>query len=172
LHRLKRGQKAPTFKSIRTTGAEEGLARRGIEVLKAGAAPIPHARRFTREVLADLKKEGERNRLDESTPRSERRRKRTEARLNDRKTKGRQRRIEAREKNERRKAKGKKAWKVASILTQMRERRALRTALQEMLRSSIKERARTPHHKTKEAQALDDKIARLQRAITRLAPPR
>jgi hypothetical protein len=160
------------LKSIRTTEAEEGLARRGIDVLKAGAAPITHGRRFTREVLADLKKRGERNRLEEGTSRPGRQRKRAEARLENRKTKGRQRRIEAREKNERRKAKGKKAWKVASILTQMRERRALRTALKEMLRSSIRERARTPNHKTKEAQVLDDKIARLQRAITRLAPPR
>ena len=140
--------------------------------MKAGVAPITHARRFTREVLADLKRERARNKPNEGTPRSERRRKRIEAKLEDRKTKGRQRRIKAREKNERRKAKGKKAWKVASILTQMRERRALRTALQEMLRNSIKERARTPNHKTKEAQVLDDKIARLQRAITRLAPPR
>ncbi|MDB2577046.1 hypothetical protein N9Z54_07585 [Planctomycetota bacterium] len=169
-----RKQKAPPLEGAHTTPAEEGLARRGIRVLRARAVPLARTGHFTREVLSDLKKRRGSRKTRKRSGRSYDGRKRVTAEEKRAAGEARQRkaRIEAKNRRRKKKAEGRKPGVVESLVTQFRERVALRKALKRMLRAAIKERARTPSSETEKADELDRKITRLQNAIRRTAPSR
>ena len=141
-----------------------------------GRAPHRFARtgHFTREVLSDLKKRRGSRKNRKSSGRSHDGRKRVTAGEKRAAGEARQRkaRLEAKNRRRKKRTEGRKPGVVESLVTQFRERRALRKALKRMLRAAIKERARTPSAETEKADELDRKIARLQNAIRRIAPRR